>query len=78
MGQLLKILVLLGIVALIVHKIRQIGRTDNKPMDNVQDNKIDNTMIACDACGTYVPKNEALYDGAKGYCSAEHRDKGKN
>ena len=78
MGQLLKILVLLGIVALIIHKIRQIGRADNKPVDNEQENKIDNPMVACNVCGTYVPKNEALYDAGKGYCSAEHRDQGKN
>ena len=78
MGQLLKILVLLGIVALIIHKIRQIGRTDIKPMDSEPENKIDNPMIACSVCGTYIPKNEALYDGGKGYCSVEHRDKGKN
>jgi len=78
MGQLLKILVLLGIAALIIHKIRQIGRADDKPMENKQENKIDNPMIACSVCGTYIPKNEALYEAGIGYCSVEHRDKGKN
>ncbi len=78
MGQLLKILLLIGIVALIIHKIRQIGRGDSKSVSSNKQNAIDNSMTACAVCGTYIPTSEALSANGKSYCSAEHRDQGKN
>lgn len=32
------------------------------------------SMVACDICGTHVPKENAIAENDRWYCSAEHRD----
>lgn len=33
-------------------------------------------MLACAHCGTHIPQTEALMQGHRAYCSAEHRRQG--
>ena len=33
-------------------------------------------MVACSHCGLNIPKSEALTQGARHYCSEDHRDRG--
>ena len=32
------------------------------------------TMIACDQCGLYIPRSEALAQDGKHYCSTQHAE----
>lgn len=31
-------------------------------------------MVRCEHCGVYVPRNEAVEDAGRWYCSGAHRD----
>ena len=35
----------------------------------------DETMVACETCGTYISTKEAIVSSGKFYCSKECRDK---
>lgn len=75
MGQLLKLLLLAGIIAFVVFKLRRLGQNDGEA-ENPDDKheKLDKPMTACAVCGTYVPEDEALVKNNKYYCCTEHRD----
>lgn len=59
-------------IALVVLIVRRLGATRSagkKPVKRVGD------MVQCANCGTYVPKDEAVRDGDRYYCSESHRDR---
>lgn len=64
------LLYLLGIalVVWILLRLAKGPRIESKPGKKVGD------MVRCAHCGTYVPRNDALREGDKYYCSSNHRD----
>ncbi len=75
MGQLLKLLLLAGLIAFVIHKIRNAMAADTPATDNQREQeKLDKPMTACAVCGVYIPEDEAIIKDNKTYCCAEHRD----
>ncbi|MDD2567289.1 MAG: PP0621 family protein [Thiovulaceae bacterium] len=65
---LLKILLLVGVVALVYFIFFK-----KKPLTNSSQNGDDtgDEMVACHTCGTYVTLEDALLSNGKYYCSQE-------
>lgn len=67
-------LIILGIVIYLVWQL--IKRWQNKPSSRVshtRDKRIDGSMVRCDYCGLFVPKDEAIEANGRHYCSEAHR-----
>lgn len=48
----------------------------NKPLSSTKnDNSMDEAMIPCTTCGTYIQTKEALMSSGKHYCSPECMEK---
>lgn len=79
----LKILLLVGVVLVAVWAL--IGRTrkqegeDRKAREGADQPAARRVpspqqMVNCAQCGVHLPAADAVVDGARHYCSAEHRD----
>lgn len=43
-----------------------------KPIDRINQKSSSNIMLACSVCKMHIPKNEAIIQNNKAYCSKEH------
>ncbi|RRQ22534.1 PP0621 family protein [Thiohalobacter thiocyanaticus] len=67
-------LIILGIVIYLVWQL--IRRWQNKPANRVaqtERKRIDGSMVRCDHCGLFIPKEEAIQANGRQYCSEAHR-----
>jgi len=67
----IRILIYLLGIALVVWILFRLARSpaSEKPVKKQVDD-----MVCCAHCGTFVPKNEAIREGDRNYCSTQHRD----
>lgn len=82
MGIVLKILLVVGVVLALVWALRGRGRQPRKPV-TPQDKAATahraakgapQEMVTCARCGVHLPASEAVGEGTRRYCSADHRD----
>lgn len=64
----LKLLLLIGVVATVYYMFFAKKKTISSSKN---DNSMEDTMIPCAQCGTYVQAKEALMRNGKHYCSPE-------
>lgn len=67
----IRVLIYILGIALVIWILFRLARgpgVENKPTKKVGD------MVRCARCGTFVPRNEALQEAERFYCSREHRD----
>ena len=64
------------VIALIIYLVIQIYKrwAANKASNITQKEQQQKLMVKCDVCQLHVPKNEALQDDGKYYCSQNHYD----
>lgn len=64
------VVVLFLIYIVFFKKNREIGTKSDKKSDKKQDT-IEDIMVECPTCSTYVSKDEAILSNGKFYCSKE-------
>lgn len=67
----IRVLIFLLGIALVVWILFRLARSpsNSKPRKKQVDD-----MVRCARCGTFVPRNEAIHEGDRDYCSTQHRD----
>ncbi len=68
----IRVLIYLVGIALVVWILLRLARssgTKKKPLRQVDD------MVRCAHCSVFVPRNEAIQEGDRYYCSTQHRDR---
>lgn len=68
-----RLLLLIAAIAVLVLLVKRILATSRSSDDESPRIKQGADMVRCDHCGLHIPKNEAIRDGDKVYCSEEHR-----
>jgi len=72
----LKLLLVIGVIAaiyfLFIKKSTPLTKERNERKKEKED---DDTMVACESCGTYISTKEAVVSSGKFYCSTQCRDK---
>lgn len=68
----IRILIYLLGIALVVWILFRLGR--RSPIEKPAKKQQVDDMIRCARCGTFVPRNEAIHEGDRDYCSTQHRD----
>lgn len=71
MSKFLLLLAALAAAWWLIRRLRargEAGDADKKPRDPAAEQ-----MVTCSLCGLYLPQVEAIAEGDKFYCSAEHR-----
>ena len=70
-------LIRLIILAIVVYLVWQlIKRWQNRPVgrgDQGESRRLEGSMVRCDHCGLFVPRDEAIEEGGRHYCSEAHR-----
>lgn len=64
----LKLLLLIGVIAAVYYFFFAKKKSISTPKN---DNSMDEAMIPCATCGTYIQAKEALMSSGKYYCSPE-------
>jgi len=78
MGQVIKILLFIGIAIWLLFRIRRaLTRSDQSDTESGSPPPPEKLMSACATCGIFVPDNEIIRAHGKFYCCAEHRDQDK-
>ena len=74
----LRVLLYLVGIGLVVWLLVRLARGPSRP-GTKRSRAVDN-MVRCARCGTFVPRNEAVCEGERCYCSTEHRnlDRGRD
>ena len=67
----IRVLIFLLGIALVVWILFRLARS---PSNSKPGKKQVNDMVRCARCGTFVPRNEAIHEGDRDYCSTQHRD----
>jgi len=64
-------LIVFGVIGVIIYRALggKVPILDSKK--NPKDTLTDDTLVECDACGTYVTAKETIYVEKKHYCSKE-------
>lgn len=65
----LKVLAVLAVLFLIYIVLFKKGR--EKEVTKKENEKIEDVMVECPSCGTYVSKKEGILSNGKFYCSKE-------
>ncbi len=72
----LKLLIVIGVIAAVyfffIKKKTPLTKERNEDKKKKDE---DETMVACETCGTYISTKEALVASGKFYCSEQCRDK---
>lgn len=67
----IRVLIFLLGIALVVWILFRLARS---PSIEKHGKKQVDDMVRCARCGTFVPRSEAIHEGDRDYCSAQHRD----
>jgi len=68
-------LIILALAIWIAYRIWQNYRSSkNKMPQSTKNRPAIPDMVACSACQTHIPENEALQKNGKFYCSQQHLD----
>ena len=65
--RILLIVALLGAICFIIMRLFKLRESNNTP------SKI-SKMVACEYCGVYIPKDDAVITDLKNFCCKEHRE----
>ena len=76
MINLIRLIIISLIIWLVIRLVKNFLNQTSKPTSKSSDNKLDN-MVRCDHCGLHIPEHEAFQEHDKFFCSAEHRQLGK-
>ncbi len=66
-----KLLLLLGVIAIIILYVKNAGRRSELPRPPQQRTSED--MVKCRVCGVNLPRSEAILSRGRFYCGEEHR-----
>lgn len=68
------LLLILAVVAawLLIKRLRAKDTAEDAP-DSAAPGPASEQMVNCSHCGLYLPQNEAIADGDRFFCCAEHR-----
>jgi len=61
------------LLALAIYLCWRLLQSKQLPRDGKADRLAELPMVSCETCGLHVPRDEALSDEARYYCSEEHR-----
>ncbi len=67
----IRVLIFLLGIALVVWILFRLARSPS--IEKPGKKQVDD-MVRCARCGTFVPRSEAIHEGDRDYCSAQHRD----
>jgi len=67
----IRVLIYLLGIALVVWILFRLAR--NPSVEKPTTKKVDD-MVRCARCGTFVPRDEAIQEGDRNYCSTQHRN----
>ena len=72
----LKLLLIIGVIAAVYFLFfKKSAPLTKERSDPKEDKEEENTMVACETCGTYISTKEAVVSSGKFYCSEQCRDK---
>jgi len=73
----LKLLLLIGVIAAVYFLFFKKSKTPltEERNENRKERDEENTMVACESCGTYISTKEAIVSSGKFYCSEQCRDR---
>ena len=74
MGRLLIIIGIAFLVWLLFRFIKKQLQQRSQPPQKRQADEAAVEVLPCAYCGVHVPRNTAVFDNKKCYCSREHRD----
>jgi len=73
----LKLLLVIGVIATVYFFFikKSMPLTKERKSGKKHNTQVDETLVECEVCSTYITTGEALISSGKFYCSTECRDK---